>query len=129
MSRRAVNGLLVLAIVAIVGLALILGAQRGERGADSFAGSDSQARDLVESDHPAYAAWFEPLFTPESSQVESGLFALQAGLGGIALGYVAGRIHERRRRSAGEQICTPNAPAVSATPGAPAVSDSAADRE
>ncbi|AXG12568.1 energy-coupling factor ABC transporter substrate-binding protein [Intrasporangium calvum] len=122
MSRRAVNGLLVLAIVAVVGLALVLGAQRGESGADSYAGSDSQAMDLIESAHPAYEAWFEPLFRPESSQVESGLFALQAGLGGITLGYVVGRIHERRRRRAGEPAATPSDSAVSGR------SDSSADR-
>jgi cobalt/nickel transport protein len=97
MSRRAVNGLLILAIGAIFGVALVLGTQRGGGGPDSFAGSDSQAMELVESTNPSYAAWFEPVFRPESSQIESGLFALQAGLGGIALGYLVGRMRERRR--------------------------------
>lgn len=110
MSRRAVNGLLILAIVAVFGVALVLGTQRGGGGGpDSFAGSDSQAMELVESTNPSYAAWFEPLFRPESSQVESGLFALQAGLGGVALGYLVGRLHERRRRPvqvAGEPVET-----------------------
>ena len=39
----------------------------------------------------------EPLFRPGSPELESGLFALQAGLGGILLGFVLGRLTARRR--------------------------------
>ena len=36
------------------------------------------------------------MFSPGSSEVESGLFALQAALGGGVLGYALGRLRSRR---------------------------------
>ena len=36
---------------------------------------------------------------PAGGEIESGLFALQAGLGGLALGYVFGRLKGRRTRT------------------------------
>ena len=39
----------------------------------------------------------EPLFTPGSTELEAGLFALQAALGGGVLGYALGRLHGRVR--------------------------------
>lgn len=56
-----------------------------------FLGSDAAAGDLTGG-----APWLEPLFAPESAELESGLFALQAGLGGILLGFVLGRLTARR---------------------------------
>lgn len=57
-----------------------------------FVGSDAAAGDLTGG-----VPWLEPLFAPESAELESGLFALQAGLGGILLGFVLGRLTARRR--------------------------------
>ena len=45
--------------------------------------------------------WFEPLMPPAGGEIESGLFALQAGLGGLALGYVFGRLKGRDATRAG----------------------------
>ena len=39
----------------------------------------------------------QALFQPSSSEVESGLFALQAALGGTVLGFTIGRLSARRR--------------------------------
>lgn len=100
MSRRAGNVILALAIVVVLGVAFFVGGRQVGQEEEPFAGSDVQATTLVESAHPAYEAWFQPFFSPGSSEIESGLFAVQAGLGGIAIGYVAGRLRERRRRSA-----------------------------
>ncbi len=88
--RRLVTALLVLAVVALFALPLAL-----DGGASEFAGTDSVATEVVEES--GHTPWFESVFSPSSGEVESGLFALQAALGGGALGYVLGRLHGRRR--------------------------------
>jgi cobalt/nickel transport protein len=98
----AVNALLVLAIVVIVGVALGLDARRTEAGGERFIGSDTAATTRIERDHPDYQPWFQPLFPPLSAQVESGLFALQAALGGTVLGYTIGALRGRRRNEAAD---------------------------
>ncbi|MFV0459523.1 MAG: energy-coupling factor ABC transporter substrate-binding protein [Actinomycetales bacterium] len=92
---RVVNAVLILALVLVVaGSALIARHTQGEQA--SFAGTDSIATDLIASQ--GHTSWFDPLLRPGSSEVESGLFALQAALGAGVLGYCLGRLHGRRLR-------------------------------
>lgn len=91
-----INGALALGIVLIVVLALGLDAKRS--GDDErFVGTDSAATSQIEKDNPDYKPWFSSLYVPSSTEIESGLFALQAALGGIFLGYCFGALRSRRR--------------------------------
>ncbi|GAA4900646.1 hypothetical protein GCM10025789_18940 [Tessaracoccus lubricantis] len=64
-----------------------------------FAGTDATGAELIPAE-----PWVTPPFSPGSlgSEVESGLFALQAALGGIILGFVLGRLTGRRSTAAQE---------------------------
>jgi cobalt/nickel transport protein len=95
--RPLVTVLLVLGVLALFAVPLLL-----DGGTSEFAGSDSLATEVIEEDHPDYEPWFESVFSPSSGEIESGLFALQAALGAGVLGYVLGRLHQRRvtRRTA-----------------------------
>lgn len=96
MRRTTVTLLLVAGIIAIVGLALVIDGGRTTDG-ERFIGTDSAATTQIEEDNPGYTPWFDSLYAPTSGEIESGLFALQAALGGIALGYCFGALKGRRR--------------------------------
>jgi len=76
-------------VVSIVGV--YLGSLALAPTGAEFVGSDAAVGELTGG-----VPWLEPLFRPGSGEFESGLFALQAGLGGILLGFVLGRLTSRR---------------------------------
>jgi cobalt/nickel transport protein len=91
-SRRTlVTVLLVLAVVALFAVPLLL-----DGGSSDYTGTDNQAVSTIQQSDPGYEPWFSSLLPPLSPSVESGLFALQAALGGGVLGYALGRLRGRR---------------------------------
>lgn len=89
--RRLVTVLLILGVVALFALPLAI-----DRGRSDYTGTDNQATTVIEQNDPGYTPWFSSIFTPSSPAVESGLFAVQAAVGGGVLGYVLGCLRGRR---------------------------------
>ncbi len=99
--KRYQNLLLLLAVAALLALPLriVKKPPPTAQGAPAtlFAGSDDQARDLIQSIAPGYTPWATPLLRPASSEVETLLFALQAALGSGFIGYYLGVSTTRAR--------------------------------
>lgn len=95
LGRRGVV-LVLAAIVILLAVALYLGGRASAGDEEAFGGTDAAATAQLEE--AGHEPWFEPLMPPAGGEIESGLFALQAGVGGIALGYVFGRLRGRAPR-------------------------------
>ena len=96
--RALTNWLLIIAVVLLAAIPLVL-----NRNAE-FGGSDDAASDAISEIDPGYQPWFQPLWEPPSGEIESLLFALQAGLGAGVIGYVLGlkRGAQQAQAAAGE---------------------------
>lgn len=94
-GRRGV-ALVLAAIVILLAVALYLGGRAAAGDEEAFGGTDAAATAQLEE--AGHEPWFQPLMPPAGGEIESGLFALQAGLGGVVLGYVFGRLRGRAPR-------------------------------
>ena len=84
-SKYYILILAMVAIIAILPLAMYsgLGEDQGY-----FGGADDSAGTVVEE--TGYEPWFSSIWEPPSGEIESLLFALQAAIGAIIIGYVLG---------------------------------------
>ncbi|PYF07141.1 cobalt/nickel transport protein [Rhodobacter viridis] len=80
-----------------------------------FAGTDDQASAAIEATKPGFTPWAAPLWEPPSGEIESLLFASQAALGALIIGYVIGRRHERAKAETAKTE-SKSAPRAVATP-------------
>lgn len=98
-NSTALMALTLLALAAVIAVGSLLYGYSRDADAE-FGGSDGQAEEVITEIHQDYEPWFSPLVGELPGEVESGLFALQAGLGGIvlgcAIGWYAGRHRGRR---------------------------------
>jgi cobalt/nickel transport protein len=101
MKKVTINILLGLTLVAIFAVSFVVGGSH-TNPEERFTGTDSAATSQIEESNPDYVPWFSPSFQPESGEVESGLFALQAGIGGAVLGFAIGGLWGRRRAAGNE---------------------------
>ena len=88
--KKHENLILILLVVALVAFPLIWKA-----GAD-FGGADDQVQGVVAEINPGYQPWFSSIWKPPSAEVESFLFAVQAGIGAGFIGYWIGFQRGRR---------------------------------
>ena len=55
-----------------------------------FGGADDAAEEKIAEANPDYKPWFESIYEPASGEIESFLFASQAAIGAIVIGYYFG---------------------------------------
>jgi cobalt/nickel transport protein len=77
--------LIIVAIIAIVPMIMYSGLGEEE---GYFGGSDGAASKIVED--TGYKPWYSSFWKPPSPEIESLLFALQAAIGALIIGYFFG---------------------------------------
>jgi cobalt/nickel transport protein len=75
-------------IIVFAALFLLQDAAFQDAGEEAWGGADDSVADLIEAS--GYEPWIEPFWEPPSGEIESLLFALQAAIGAIVIGYVFG---------------------------------------
>ena len=95
-KKTLVTVLLVVALFGILGISFVVGGLH-TNPAERFGGTDSAATAQIQAANPGYQPWFQPFFQPASREIESGLFALQAAIGGTVLGFAIGGMWGIRR--------------------------------
>ena len=69
------------------------------RSGAEFAGTDDKASEMISEINPIYKPWFQSVWKPPSGEVESFLFALQAGIGAGFIGYFFGYLKGKHSQS------------------------------
>lgn len=61
-----------------------------------FSGADGLAETAITEINPDYKPWFSSIYEPESGEIESLLFSVQAAIGAGVVGFVLGRITAKK---------------------------------
>jgi cobalt/nickel transport protein len=96
MQKRCGNWLLIVGVVALsVGPLLVLQGRE-------FGATDASNTAAIQEIQPTYKPWFEPVIKDSGPEVQTFLFAAQAGIGAGITGYILGLYRgrsERQRRN------------------------------
>jgi cobalt/nickel transport protein len=65
-----------------------------------YGGADGAAMDAIAISNPDYKPWFESIWAPPSSEIETLIFALQASLGAGFIAYYFGLMKGRKQGAA-----------------------------
>lgn len=84
-DKKPIILLALVAIIVIIPLVIYNGLGEDE---GYFGGADGAAGEAIEE--TGYKPWFSSIWEPPSGEIESLLFALQAAIGAIIIGYVLG---------------------------------------
>ncbi|MCK9323775.1 MAG: energy-coupling factor ABC transporter substrate-binding protein [Candidatus Methanomethylophilaceae archaeon] len=86
---------------------MVVGTLAYGAGNDSeFSGSDDQGGGIISDLDPGYQPWWDGIFGDYElpSEVESFLFALQAAIGAIIIGFFIGMVHSDNKRKKLENL-------------------------
>lgn len=87
-----INITLLVLVIAIAVIPLVF------KSKAEFSGSDDQAEKAITEINKDYKPWFSPIWEPPSGEIESLLFALQAGIGSLVIGYYIGYVRGRKKK-------------------------------
>jgi cobalt/nickel transport protein len=98
-NKRPIILLILVAAIVILPLALYngLGEDQGY-----FGGADDQGSEAIEA--TGYQPWIQPIWEPPSGEIESLLFATQAAIGAVIIGYVLGYYHGQAKAKKREEM-------------------------
>ena len=95
-SKKSLNNWFLILGVLALAVAPLIFVRNGK-----FGGSDDKAKAAITEIQPEYKPWFKSIFEPASGEIASLLFASQAALGAVVVGYAIGvykgRSEQKRR--------------------------------
>ena len=94
-QSKWVTPVIIVLVVALFVISMVLGGKKTSGDEEGFGGTDDAAADAAEQ--AGAKKWIEPIFEPNSGEVESGLFAMQAALGAGIAGYALGRMSGKKK--------------------------------
>ncbi|MDO4412886.1 energy-coupling factor ABC transporter substrate-binding protein [Cutibacterium sp.] len=94
-NSKWVTPVIIILLVALFVVSMVLGAKKVSGDEEGFGGTDDAAATAAEE--AGAKEWIKPIFEPNSGEVESGLFAMQAALGAGIAGYALGRMSGKKK--------------------------------